>query len=113
MLFRSNDHYHAFEPDGFVRLRAELDGLRAILGSASKAVLVNEQAARTHARRSLVSRGDLAAGTVITEDVLDVKRPGTGISPVELGRVLGHRLAVDVPDDTTLQWEMLVGADER
>ncbi|CAB4709932.1 MAG: acetylneuraminic acid synthetase [Actinobacteria bacterium] len=108
-----NDHYHALEPDGFVRLRSELNRLRTILGAPTKDVLDNEQAARTHARRSLVSRGDLAAGSVITEDALDVKRPGTGISPVELDAVLGRRLAVGVPDDTTLQWDMFEGADER
>ena len=39
--------------------------------------------------------------------MLDVKRPGTGIEPGQLGRVVGARAAVDIPEDTTLVWDLL------
>ena len=104
-----NDHYHAFDPADFARLRVELDRLHLLLGSQGKDVLPAEAAARTHARRSLVARGEIAAGTVIDAAMLDVKRPGTGIEPARLDDVVGRRAAVTIPDDATLQWEMLDG----
>ena len=104
-----NDHYHAFDPRDFAALRAKLDRVGALLGSGRIEVLEAEEAARLHARRSLVSRGLISAGETIEEAMLDVKRPGTGIKPRELTRVLGMRAATDIPDDTTLQWAMLEG----
>jgi N-acetylneuraminate synthase len=104
-----NDHYHAFDTQDFVALRARLDHLRRLLGRGRVEVLGAEKAARLHARRSLVSRGLIAAGRTIDAAMLDVKRPGTGIEPRELPRVLGMRAATDIPDDTTLQWAMLEG----
>jgi N-acetylneuraminate synthase len=102
-----NDHYHAFDPEGFARLRARLDQTRALLGGPSKDVLAAEEAARTHARRSLVARAAILAGTVLTEELLDVKRPGTGIAPTELAAVLGARAAADIPADAILTWSLL------
>ena len=52
---------------------------------------------RAGARRSLVARVRIAAGTPLTPELLDVKRPGTGVPPALLdelegvGRRLRHR----------------------
>ncbi|HWH05878.1 MAG TPA: N-acetylneuraminate synthase family protein [Gaiellaceae bacterium] len=102
-----NDHYHAFEPAEFRRLREELDRLALLLGSPEKRVLEVEEPARLHARRSLVSRVAIPAGTVVAPEMLDVKRPGTGIEPAQLPHVVGARAAVDIPEDTTLVWDLL------
>ena len=104
-----NDHYHAFDSDDFAALRAKLDHVGTLLGSGRIEVLEAEEPARLHARRSLVSRGRITAGETIDAAMLDVKRPGTGIEPRELTRVLGLRATTDIPDDTTLQWAMLEG----
>lgn len=106
-----NDHYHAFDPEDFRRLISELSELRTMLGQPQKDVLEVERPARTHARRSLVARGDIARGALVTAEMLDVKRPGTGIEPALRDRVVGRRAAVDIPDDTTLEWDMLVDGD--
>lgn len=106
-----NDHYHAFDTDGFAELRRRLTQLSRLLGAASKDVLLVEEAARTGARRSLVARTPIASGSAITATDLDVKRPGTGIPPMCIDDVIGARAAVDIPEDTTLTWEMLVRAD--
>ena len=102
-----NDHYHAFDPEDFARLAAELQQLRSLLGSGVKDVLPAEQAARAGARRSLVARVRIPAGTRLTADLLDVKRPGTGIPPAFLDELDGWTAATDIDEDTTLGWEML------
>lgn len=106
-----NDHYHSLDPGDLARLVRELEQCRALLGAPVKQVLDVELPAREGARRSAVSRVDIAKGTPLTADLLDVKRPGGGVPPSFLGQVVGWRTAVDIPADTTLEWRMLVRDD--
>jgi sialic acid synthase SpsE len=39
--------------------------------------------------------------------MLTYKRPGTGINPKFLDVVVGRVARVDIPDDTTITWEMV------
>lgn len=106
-----NDHYHALDPDGFAELRRRLTQASQLLGAPRKEVLDVEEAARIGARRSLVARTPIASGAAITAAQLDVKRPAGGIPPMCFDEIVGARAAVDIPEDTTLTWEMLLPAD--
>ncbi|MCZ7574938.1 MAG: N-acetylneuraminate synthase family protein [Ardenticatenaceae bacterium] len=57
--------------------------------------------------KSVVARGDLAAGTVLTEHYLTVKKPGTGIPAERLSELVGRRLRRPVQADELLQWSDL------
>ncbi len=57
--------------------------------------------------KSLVLRRDMRAGEVITQEVLDARKPGTGISVRRHDEILGRRLARDVAALTPLQEEDL------
>ena len=59
------------------------------------------------ARRSLVATRDLPAGTVLSAEMLTTKRPGSGVPPRELDRVLGRQLRVAMAEDDILQWDMI------
>ena len=102
-----NDHYHAFDGPDFTRLRSELGRLHTLLGSQRKNVLASEEDSRKHARRSLVARSDIPRGAVVTEAMIDVKRPGIGIETRYLAQVIGLEASCDIAEDETLQWHML------
>lgn len=104
-----NDHYHAFAPADFAEARARIEQIRVLLGRRAKDVLPAEEPARSGARRSLVSRERIPAGIAITADMLDVKRPGGGIEPVDLPVVVGRLAACEIAADTTLEWPMIEG----
>lgn len=53
--------------------------------------------------KSLVARGHLAAGTVLSTDDIAVKKPGTGIPAAGLGQVLGRRLLRALEPDEPLR----------
>jgi N-acetylneuraminate synthase len=57
--------------------------------------------------KSVVARGPLKAGTVLTSDHLALKKPGTGIPADRLSEVLGRRLKADLPADALLREEDL------
>jgi len=55
-------------------------------------------------RRSVTADREIAAGTVITREMLAIKRPGTGIQPEFLNRVIGMRAVKDLAADAPIGW---------
>ena len=105
---KGNDHYHAMDPSDAVKILDAIDELDIIRGSGEIKCLETEGAARSNARRSIVSAVDIKKGSVITEDMLTYKRPGTGISPDRMPEILGLKAAQDIEEDTILQENMFV-----
>ncbi len=105
-----NDHYHAMDPEDAKSIIASIERMDMIRGKGELISLDTESAARSNARRSLVSLGDIKKGTRITREMLTFKRPGTGISPDRIDEIAGRIAAVDIEDDTILQESMLTNA---
>ncbi len=66
-----------------------------------------ELKARLQARRSVVADRAIKVGTTITKAMLTdgtfaVKRPGTGIAPYEIGKLIGKVVKTDIAPDTVL-----------
>ena len=59
-------------------------------------------------RRSLYIVEDSNAGDVLTSRSVRAIRPGLGLPPVEMNRVLGRKLSRAVPRGTPLSWDMLL-----
>jgi N-acetylneuraminate synthase len=93
-----DDHYHAVDPEGLARLVKNCADAWAMTRDLGETTEV-EMAARSFARRSVVAARTLKAGTVLTAGDVDFKRPGTGLSPADVERVLGHRLSVNLDAD--------------
>jgi sialic acid synthase SpsE len=103
----SPDHHLSVDP---VELMAMVEGIRTIekaLGKEQKGLEPLESDAYHYARRSVTSAVAIARGTTITRAQLTYKRPGTGISPRFFDMVVGRVARVDIPEDTTITWEML------
>lgn len=66
-----------------------------------------EIANRPLALKSVISRRALAAGHVLTEADVYLARPGSGIPPGALPRILGRALIRPVAAETPLQWRDL------
>lgn len=102
-----NDHYHAGEPEDFVKAIANFRWIDKVLGDSEKTVLDCERIPRREARRSLVLTRDLKAGEIINKEDLMPKRPGTGISPIYADIVVGRKVMRDLEEDTILKWDMI------
>ena len=103
-----NDHYHAMDLHDLKTINVNLDLLqKGIFGNTEKKPLESEAPSRKFARRSIVAAMDIAQGTEITYEMLDFKRPGTGISPINLDKVLGKKAARNISNDEALDWDSL------
>jgi N,N'-diacetyllegionaminate synthase len=88
-------------------LRQLVDGIRFI--ERMRANPVDKDAAAVETAplrrlftRSIVARAPLAPGTVLALEHLVIKKPGTGIPPVHLERIVGRRLLRAVAADQLL-----------
>ncbi|MEP6680115.1 MAG: N-acetylneuraminate synthase [Chloroflexota bacterium] len=97
------DHAASMEPAELGSLVSALREAHAALGDGIKRPQPSEEETRRVARRSLVAARDLAAGTVLTEDDLDAKRPADGISAMRLDDVVGRRLSRTISRDAIVQ----------
>lgn len=105
---KGNDHYHALDRSGLVRLVERLDRAVSLAGSFELGHLDHEAVSRKHARRSLVTARPVAAGTTLADEHLTWKRPGGGISPADIDSVIGRKAARDLPADAVLTWQDVV-----
>ena len=103
-----NDHYHAMDPEDLRGFRAAQAMLEVLVGNGRVGYSEAQAAGREFARRSLVAARAIRAGEPLGEDMIAVKRPGTGIGPMHLETLLGARALVDIPEDTVLQWDMFL-----
>ena len=101
------DHKASLEPD---ELKEMVRGIRIVekaLGSPVKAPVELELEVRDVARKSIVAKRDIPKGTVIIEDMLAFKRPGTGISPKYTDLLIGKAAKQDINKDEVIQPEYL------
>jgi N-acetylneuraminate synthase/N,N'-diacetyllegionaminate synthase len=93
-------------PQELKKLKAELVHVNQILGDDEKRIQPSEVPVKLSARRSLVARMDIAAGTSLTSEMIACKRPGNGIPPTELDRVIGKPCKQDVKAEQVFTWGM-------
>ena len=89
------DHPFALEPEELKAMVAGIREAQAALGDGRKDGPGPEEAKEMYglARRSLIVVGDHPAGTVLSEEMLTRKRPGFGIAPKDLDKVVGRTAA--------------------
>ena len=59
-------------------------------------------------RRSVTTVRALAAGATVGKDDVTLMRPGTGIPPVDLEKVIGRKSARNISAGETLTWSDIV-----
>ncbi len=101
------DHRASLEPEEFRVMVNNIREVEEALGDGVKRVTKDEKEIREVARRSLVAAVNIPAGTIITLEMLDIKRPGTGISPKYAGDVAGKRAKVSIKRDELIDWKLL------
>lgn len=102
------DHRYSLDPHEMTQMIKEIRQVEKVLGVEQKVPTAEEMEYRKFGRRSIVARAAIEPGTVITETMITMKRPGTGISPRDLYRVLGKKAKVRIGEDEILTWDKLV-----
>jgi N,N'-diacetyllegionaminate synthase len=102
------DHKASLEPDQLCALVQQIRDVEAALGSDVKAPTASELPVRDLVRRSVTTVRALAAGATVGRDDLMLMRPGTGIPPLDLEKVIGRRSARNIAAGETLTWSDII-----
>mgnify|MGYP001996596604 CR=1 FL=1 len=102
-----NDHYHSMDENDLKQFTSTMSLLDQLYKSDDFDNLTSQHKAILNARRSLVTTKAIKAGTILNQEHLTFKRPGTGISPKDIDVVIGKKLLLDLQEDQKLQWEMI------
>ena len=107
-LMYGSDARHSLEPNQFADLVRGIRAIETILASkVDKGDVARFASMKATFEKSVVSLVDIPAGTLITEAMIGLKKPGTGIPAKRLGEVLGKRARRRVPKDTVIREEYL------
>jgi N,N'-diacetyllegionaminate synthase len=107
------DHQASLNPEEFRKLVESVRKTEAALGDGRKTVADVEWEIRALTRKSIVANTRIERHSIITGDMIGLKRPGSGIAPKFLPDVLGARAARTIPRDTPLCWTDVVPAAGR
>jgi len=97
------DHKASLEPSELKQMVQAIRHIEQALGSSEKQPTGSELVNRDIARKSIVAKCNIKAGTVFTEDNITVKRPGNGISPMKWFEVLGQKAPRDFIQDELIE----------
>ena len=100
------DHAFSLEPNELMQMIADIRFTQLALGDGQKRPTPTEADNRRIGRRSFVAARDIAAGTVLTDDMLAIKRPGFGIHSSLRAALIGRTAKCDIAYDEILQWRM-------
>jgi len=90
------DHRVSLAADELKELVSVIRDVEKALGDGMKIPGVEEEENKKVARRSLVARIDIPEGAIISEEMLDIKRPGAGIEPKYIGIIAGRKAKKDI-----------------
>ena len=102
------DHRASLEPDELKDMIRAIRDVEKALGDGIKKPTKDEERIKKVVRRSIVAKMEIPKGTVITEDMLDLKRPGVGIEPKYLNEIIGKRAKKDIKPDELITFDKLV-----
>lgn len=100
------DHQVSADPAELTALVRGIRKIESALGDGRKARAESERNTADVARKSLVAVADIPEGAIITAGMIGVKRPGTGLPPAQLNKVIGRRAVKDVKTGALLSWDM-------
>ncbi|MBI4765602.1 MAG: N-acetylneuraminate synthase family protein [Deltaproteobacteria bacterium] len=88
--------------DNLGEMISSIRRIETALGTGEKKPAPRELESLQWATKSIVAKADIPRGTVITRELIDFKRPGTGIRPNRINELLNRKSKIDIKKDTII-----------
>ena len=99
------DHDASASPEDLKNLVTGIREVESALGSTKKFVTeVEKEVYKVH-RPSLISKINIKKGQKIKKSMLDMKKPGTGINPLNINQVLGRTAKINIRKNKIIRME--------
>jgi N,N'-diacetyllegionaminate synthase len=97
------DHAASLEPDELKRMVTAIRNIEKAMGDGVKKPSPSEIKNMHIARKSIVAKKSIKKGEMFSDENLTIKRPGTGISPMEWDTVLDTFASKDYHEDDLIE----------
>lgn len=101
------DHKASIEPYELMALVEGIRKVEASLGDGVKAAAKSERDTAMVARKSLVAAVDIPKGTLLTAQMIVIRRPGNGLAPGMLNVVVGKKTKREIREGSLLSLKAL------
>lgn len=101
------DHKASLEPEEFSEMVKSIRNVEKGMGNGIKKPTTDEIKIKKKVRKSIVAKKDINEGTVLTWEMLDIKRPGNGIQPKYIKELIGKKLIKNIKKDDIIKWNQL------
>lgn len=101
------DHKASLEPDELKEMVKKIREAEKALGEGVKKPTKSEEKIKKIARKSIIAKVDIPKGIKITKNMIIIKRPGKGIEPKYLSRVVGRIAKKNIRKDELITWETI------
>ena len=101
------DDAHSLIKEEFHQLIQSIRDTEKAKGTGKKIPTISEQKILHSNRVSIIALKNIHSGEIITPEMIDVRRPGTGISPKFFTEIIGKKLKVDINKEDPLTWDVL------
>ncbi|MEK6675326.1 MAG: N-acetylneuraminate synthase family protein [Planctomycetota bacterium] len=101
------DHAMSLSPSQMREYVLNVRAVEKALGGGRLGMIDEEAEVRAVAGKSVVSATFIPSGTRLTRELLTIKRPGGGIVPRDLSKLIGRVSVAFIPSDTVLSWDMV------
>ena len=83
------DHSASIEPNEFKNMVTSIRNIEIAMGNGIKEPSEKEKANMLVARKSIIASKRIVKGTIFTNENITCKRPGEGLSPMQIDKVIG------------------------
>ena len=104
---RSVEHIFSLEPSEMNQFVQTIRTVETALGTSRRLMTEIEKQKRSATRRSCFYNRTLYKGDVLTEDMIDYRRPGHGIAPDEVTKLIGKTVRNECLEGQQIKWSDL------
>jgi len=101
------DHKSSLNPEELKELIKEIRNTEKALGSSIKKPTISEKKIMKLVRKSIIADRDIEKGTTVQKDMIIIKRPGTGLEPSEIKKIIGKKAKKSIKKDEIIQKNMV------
>ncbi len=101
------DHKSSMQIEDFKNMIKEIRNLEIMMGKSIKDISNSEKEIQKVARKSIVSKIDLKKGTILKKKYLSYKRPGIGVSPMLIKKVIGKKIIINLKKNKLIKMNYL------
>ncbi len=99
------DHKVSLEPHEFKNMVTAIRNTQKAIGNGIKRPQKAELEIMRVARKSIVAACNIPKGAILKHDMFAAKRPGTGIKPALLGKLINKKAVLPIKRNQLMKWE--------